>query len=183
VFDKIAEILEWIMKVVPRIVIIEPYRKGVRVRWGKYVKILNKGLYVYWPVTTMITPLVTVRQTINLPNQYVVSSDGKPFGASGVVVYRVLNAEKALYETHNIDIAIGDVAMCGIRNALSKVDSDTILKDRNSYEDNLMIEVRDQTKDWGIKIMKVSLMSIVPVRVLGLMSSDGINPLDLNVED
>lgn len=94
----IREIIHAIGNLFTWFVIIAPWEQGIRVRLGKHVKLLEKGVYLRLPLIDK-TYRQSVRRRLGvLRAQTITTTDGKCITLSGSVGYRIVNM-LLLYET------------------------------------------------------------------------------------
>jgi regulator of protease activity HflC (stomatin/prohibitin superfamily) len=140
--------------------IVFEYKRALKFRFGKYVKILMPG--IRW-----IIPLIETAQfvdirviTINILSQEVMTQDNVPCRVDGVLFFKIENAEKAVLEVENYDFAITLLAQAALRDVCGKVDLDTILSKREEMGKNIKSIVESVTEAWGISIIDVKIKDI-----------------------
>ncbi len=140
--------------------IVFEYKRALKFRFGKYIKILKPG--IRW-----IIPLIETAQfvdirviTINILSQEVMTMDNVPCRVDGVLFYKIINAELAVLEVENYDFAITLLAQAALRDVCGKVDLDTILSKREEMGMNIKSIVDSVTQDWGISIIDVKIKDI-----------------------
>lgn len=116
--DWIGSIAEWLLALVPRLMLIRKTHGGVRFTRGHAV-VLRPGCHWMWPVWSQIQTICVVRQTLNLPYQSLVSADGHGVVVAVTVVYEIDDVLKALTETDNVLDTVGDIAQWSIKRVVS----------------------------------------------------------------
>ncbi len=140
--------------------IVYEYKRAVKFRFGKYIKILHPGFRWIIPLIET-TQFVDIRViTINILSQEVMTQDNVPSRVDGVLFYKIDNAERAVLEVENYDFAITLLAQAALRDVCGKVDLDTILSKREEMGKNIRSIVEDVTGDWGISIIDVKIKDI-----------------------
>ncbi len=116
--DWLGDLINALSLVIPRLVLIRRTHAGV-VFCRDQVRPLKPGLHIYWPIWSEVQKICTVRQTLNLSYQCLISKDLESVVVAAIVVYRIDNAVAALTETDNIQDTIHDVAMNALRRVVN----------------------------------------------------------------
>ena len=140
--------------------IVFEYKRAVKFRFGKYIKILNPGIRWIIPLVETVQ-FVDIRViTINILSQEVMTKDNVPSRVDGVLFYKINDAEKAVLEVENYDFAITLLAQAALRDVCGKADLDTILSKREEIGNSIQEIVEEVTQDWGISIIDVKIKDI-----------------------
>ncbi len=140
--------------------IVFEYKRGLKFRFGKYVKILNPGFRWIIPIVETMQ-IVDIRViTINIVSQEVMTQDNVPCSIDGVVFFKINNPEKAILEVEEYPFAITQLAQAALRDVCGKVELDTILSKREEMGKNIKTIVEQETKEWGIQIIDVKIKDI-----------------------
>ncbi|WP_298368628.1 slipin family protein [uncultured Lutibacter sp.] len=140
--------------------IVFEYKRALKFRFGKYIKILEPGFRWIIPIVESIQ-VVDIRViTINIISQEVMTEDNVPCSIDGVVFFKVSNPEKAVLEVEEFNFAITQLAQAALRDVCGKVELDTILSKREEMGKNIKSIVEHETKDWGIEIIDVKIKDI-----------------------
>lgn len=140
--------------------IIFEYKRGIKFRFGKYVKTLNPGFRWIFPFIETLQ-IVDIRViTFNIHSQEVMTKDNVPSSIDGVVFFKILNPEKAVLEVEEYTFAITQLSQAALRDVCGKVELDTILSKREEIGKNIREIVDNETEDWGIKIIDVKIKDI-----------------------
>ena len=178
-FEKLGEFFSQLVAFFPRLHYVEPHQMAVRIRLGSLNKELAPGWYGYWPIFEEIYTFTAVRQTVNLPNQYVQTNDNYTYAVSGVVVYRIRSAKTVYLNIDDYDVAIQDVAMCAIARLINKTDA----IDFEKIQQDLLQEVKKEVNGWGIEVIRVGLPTVVKCFMLGVISDTGVSKEQWDVDD
>ncbi len=140
--------------------IIFEYKRAIKFRFGKYIKILQPGFRWIIPLVETIQ-VVDVRViTINILSQEVMTEDNVPCSIDGVVFFRIDNPEKAVLEVEEYKFAISQLSQAALRDVCGKVELDIILSKREEMGKNIKNIVELETKEWGIEIIDVKIKDI-----------------------
>ncbi|MCB0639078.1 MAG: slipin family protein [Lewinella sp.] len=140
--------------------VVFEYKRALKFRFGKYVKVLQPGLRWVIPVIET-TQFVDIRViTINIESQEVMTEDNVPCRVDGVLFYRIEDAERAVLEVANYNYAITQLAQAALRDVCGKAELDTVLTKREEMGRHIKQIVADETGEWGISIMDVKIKDI-----------------------
>ncbi len=140
--------------------IVYEYKRALKFRFGKYIKILQPGFRWIIPIVETIQ-VVDIRViTINIVSQEVMTEDNVPCSIDGVVFFKIDNPEKAVLEVEEYSFAITQLAQAALRDVCGKVELDTILSKREEMGKNIKSIVEQETKEWGIVINDVKIKDI-----------------------
>lgn len=152
--------------------VIFEYKRALKFRFGKYIKILKPGLRWIIPIVDTVQ-VVDIRViTINIDSQEVMTKDNVPCSIDGVVFFRVKDPEKAVLEVEKFNFAIMQLAQAALRDVCGKVELDTILSNREEMGKNIKSIVEKETVEWGIEIIDVKIKDIqLPENMRRMMAS------------
>ena len=140
--------------------IIYQYKRALKFRFGKYIKILEPGFRWVIPVVETVQ-IVDIRViTINIVSQDVMTEDNVPCSIDGVVFFKIENPEKAVLEVEEYHFAITQLSQAALRDVCGKVELDTILSKREEIGKNIKGIVIEETAEWGISIQDVKIKDI-----------------------
>lgn len=140
--------------------IVYEYKRALKFRFGKYVKILNPGLRWIIPIIETVQ-IVDIRViTINIVSQEVMTEDNVPCSIDGVVFFRISDPERAVLEVEEFKFAISQLSQAALRDVCGKVELDTILSKREEMGNNIKLIVMEETSEWGIEIIDVKIKDI-----------------------
>lgn len=140
--------------------IIFEYKRALKFRFGKYIKILQPGFRWIIPIVESIS-IVDIRViTINIDSQEVMTEDNVPCSIDGVVFFQIDDPEKAILEVEQYNFAISQLAQAALRDVCGKVELDTILSKREEMGKNIKYIVEKETEVWGIVIIDVKIKDI-----------------------
>lgn len=140
--------------------IIFEYKRALKFRFGKYIKILQPGLRWIFPFIETVQ-IVDIRViTINILSQEVMTEDNVPCSIDGVVFFKISNPEMAVLEVEEYKFAISQLAQAALRDVCGKVELDTILSKREEMGRNIKSIVMEETREWGIEIIDVKIKDI-----------------------
>lgn len=140
--------------------IVFEYKRGLKFRFGKYIKVLQPGFRWIIPVIETLQ-IVDIRViTINIESQEVMTEDNVPCSIDGVLFFKIQDPEKAVLEVEEYKFAITQLAQAALRDVCGKVELDTILSNREEMGNNIKEIVEAETHVWGITIIDVKIKDI-----------------------
>ena len=141
--------------------IVFEYKRALKFRFGKYIKILKPGIRWIIPIVETIQ-IVDIRViTSNIVSQEVMTEDNVPCSIDGVVFFKINDPEKAVLEVEEFSFAITQLAQAALRDVCGKVELDTILSKREEMGKNIKAIVETETHEWGIEIIDVKIKDIM----------------------
>jgi regulator of protease activity HflC (stomatin/prohibitin superfamily) len=142
--------------------------RGVKLQFGRAVrdktgqpKIIEPGFVLLFPFVQTLVSHHVRQQSYRFPAQHITLKDGLIYKIGGMVIYRVNNVYKALFDIENIDHSIDDLGMAAIRDELQQLRHEE-LSDLTTVSGNLLRRIRDRTTDWGIEVIQFSLPECAP---------------------
>ncbi|MGQ1909736.1 SPFH domain-containing protein [Marinifilum sp. RC60d5] len=140
--------------------VIFEYKRALKFRFGKYIKVLKPGFRWIIPIVETVN-IVDIRViTINIDSQEVMTEDNVPCSIDGVVFFKIDDPEKAVLEVEEYKFAIMQLAQAALRDVCGKVELDTILSKREEMGKNIKTIVEKETMEWGIVIIDVKIKDI-----------------------
>ena len=140
--------------------VVFEYKRALKFRFGKYVKILQPGLRWIIPFVETIQKVDIRVITINIVSQEVMTEDNVPCSIDGVVFFKISDPEKAVLEVEEFSFAITQLSQAALRDVCGKVELDTILSKREEMGKNIKGIVETETHRWGIEIIDVKIKDI-----------------------
>lgn len=140
--------------------VVFEYKRALKFRFGKYIKILQPGLRWIIPFIETIQKVDIRVITINIVSQEVMTEDNVPCSIDGVVFFKISDPEKAVLEVEEFSFAITQLSQAALRDVCGKVELDTILSKREEMGKNIKSIVETETHRWGIEIIDVKIKDI-----------------------
>jgi regulator of protease activity HflC (stomatin/prohibitin superfamily) len=166
-FDRLWELIQWLVEFVVPFVILFPYERGLLIRLGKYKRELGPGFHWVLPchMDTVLHESVVAR-TEHLAGLSTTTADGKSVGFDAIVTYRISNLEKALLEVSDLKDAIADTVAGQLGTTLSESNWASIRS--GEVVDNLTAVCRKRGWKWGVEIVSVQLAGVALVKNIRL---------------
>lgn len=139
---------------------INQYQRGILFRLGRYIKVLEPGWHIIWPIIESFQKIDIRTKAVDVPEQDAITSDNVSIKINAVIYYRVFDAGKAVCEVENFHYAVGQLAQTTMRNVVGTVTLDQLLTDRERISTNICKIIDEATDPWGIKVENVELKDI-----------------------
>ncbi len=146
--------------------IIRPTHRAAIETLGKYSRFQRSGITFIVPFIQKLYSVNITEQLVDVMRQEVITKDNLNCTVDAQVYFKVGDTEpelkNALYQVNNYTVQIVQLARTTLRNVIG----DNVFKDVNSQRGKLNRQVfatmGDETKDWGINIVRVELKEIEP---------------------
>lgn len=169
-FDKLIDFLiETVDKVLP-VVIVNQYDKGVLLRRGLFVRVLDGGWHFKIPFVDEVIHQTYVTTTMNLPAQSLLTKDKKHIVVKAVIKYSIFDVKVLTLETWDAVDAISDTTQGIIKDVIMDLDFNELSKDTDN---TITIKARREAKKWGVEIEKVTFTNIGEIRSIRLFNETG----------
>ena len=146
--------------------IIRPTHRAVIETLGKFTRVQKAGITIVFPIIQRWHPVEITDTLVDVQRQEVITQDNLNCTVDAQVYYKVGDSteevKNALYKVHDYHRQIVQLVKTTLRNVIGG----NAFKDVNSQRAKLNSEVFDtmslETKDWGIRIVRVELKEIEP---------------------
>jgi len=129
--------------------IVNQYQRGVILTLGRYTSTRVPGLHwIFVGVQRMIKVDLRI-DTVDIPQQEVITKDNVTVGINAVVYFRVDSAEKAVLEIQ-----------ATLRDVIGGVELDTLLSERDQLAEEIKKIVDVATDPWGIDVNTIKIQDI-----------------------
>ena len=112
--------------------ILREYERGVVFQLGRFWKVKGPGLVLVIPFIQQMVRMDMRTRVLDVPPQDVISKDNVSVKVNAVVYFRVLDAEKAVIQVEEFQMATSQFAQTTLRSVLGQHDLDQMLSDAKS---------------------------------------------------
>jgi regulator of protease activity HflC (stomatin/prohibitin superfamily) len=106
---------------------------------------------------------VDLRESVmDFPSQPIITRDNVEIQVHPMVLYRIMDPVRAAYETFDLAHAIEKLVQTTLRSIIGDMGLDDTLASREEIERMLQHKIRNVAQNWGLKIMAVELLEIIP---------------------
>lgn len=181
-FDKLIDLVVTFISDFLPFKIVDQWEKGVHLRFGKFIKVVEPGLVWKIPFFEQVLTTPVITQTVNLKSQTVTSLDEKSVVLSSIVRYHIHDVEKFLLGVMHANDVLVDTTQGIIRDVVEE----TNWEDLYDLGNVVKPEVNDQVQKWGITVQQVSfpdLGEIKTYRIISDSSRETTFPLSNNSQE
>jgi regulator of protease activity HflC (stomatin/prohibitin superfamily) len=140
--------------------ILREYERGVVFMLGRFWKVKGPGIVIIIPFIQQMVRVDLRTRIFDVPPQDVISRDNVTVRVNAVVYFRVIDAEKAIIQVENFELATNQLAQTTLRSVLGQHDLDQMLAEREKLNGDIRRILDEQTDAWGIKVSIVELKQI-----------------------
>ena len=142
--------------------IVRPVEKGLVENLGKFNRISEPGLLVLIPFIEKLYTVPTTEIRVDVAKQTVITKDNLNTDVDAIVYYRIQDVSKAIYNIDNYSTAIPSLAQTTLRAVIGKLTLSEANENRQKINVELEAQLDEETKDWGIDVIRVEIQSIQP---------------------
>ena len=99
---------------------------------------------------------------MTFPPQPVITQDNVTISIDTVIYYQVTDSVRATYEVANLVLAMEQLSITTLRNAIGSLSLEETLTSRDKINAELRIVMDEATEKWGIRVNRIELKSIDP---------------------
>jgi len=142
--------------------IIRPIEVGIVEFLGRYTRTATSGFNWIFPgIFRMVRVNITERR-VDIDAQSIITKDKLNAVVDGVVYYKVIDAQMAIYNVNNFERSVPSLAKTTLRAVIGKM----TLTEANENRDTINLEVEKilsrEVDKWGIDVVRVELQRIEP---------------------
>ena len=146
--------------------IVRPTERGLIERLGKYYKFADPGFHWIIPVIDKIYIVNVTEQMVNADPQEIITNDNLNASVDAQVYFRVKSEEEsvkgAIYNVNNYKWQIVNLARTTLRNIIGTLTLKSANSERGKINAELYNTLHNETKTWGIEIVRTELKEIDP---------------------
>lgn len=163
--NQVQQFLEYIFNSFKIWIIVQPWESGIRVRLGKKIKRLKKGIYFKIPYIDSVYVQEIRLRVVTMPVQTAMTLDEKTVTFSAVIGYTVEDIEKLYQTLYHPEQTIINIAMSESTEYVSKANLKSISFD--DVEKNIINKIN--TELYGLNISYYKLTNFAAVRTYRLI--------------
>ena len=146
--------------------IIRPTHRGLIERLGKYSKYANPGFHWIIPGIEKLYRVNTTEQMVDAQPQEIITNDNLNASVDAQVYFKVNMDEESVkssqYNVDNYQWQIVNLARTTLRNIIGTLTLKSANSERGKINAELHKTLCDETKSWGIDIVRTELKQIDP---------------------
>lgn len=140
---------------------INQYQRGVKFMLGKYIKIVEPGWRLVFPIIQSMIKVDIRTKAVDVPFQEAITKDNVSTKINAVIYYKVADVSKAVLEVENFWFAVSQLAQTTMRNVVGQMELDELLANREAAAQRIKDIIETATTAWGIKVESVELKDVV----------------------
>ena len=146
--------------------IVRPTHRGLIERLGKYNRFSNPGFHWIIPVIEKMFQVNITEQMIDAEPQEIITNDNLNARVDAQVYFKVKIDEESVkscqYNVNNYQWQIVNLARTTLRNIIGTLTLKSANSERGKINSELHKTLREETKSWGIEIVRTELKEIDP---------------------
>ena len=139
---------------------INEYERGIKFRFGKFVKVLKPGWKLVLPIFESYKKVDIRTKAVDVPSQEAITKDNVSVQINAVIYYKLFDASKAILAVEDFYYAVGQLAQTTMRNVVGSVSLDELLAERDKISSEICKIIDEATDPWGIKVENVELKDV-----------------------
>lgn len=140
--------------------ILQEYERAVVFRLGRMIGGRGPGLIYVIPGIEKIRKVDLRIITTDVPPQDVVTRDNVSIVVNAVLLFRVIDPNKAILNVENYLESTFQYAQTTLRSVLGSVELDDVLSERESLNKRIQEILDLHTEPWGIKVTAVEIKQV-----------------------
>ncbi|KAK6026794.1 SPFH/Band 7/PHB domain protein, partial [Ostertagia ostertagi] len=139
---------------------------------------LIQGLNILIPFLDRIKFVQNLREiAIEIPQQGAITLDNVQLQLDGVLYLRVFNPYRASYGVDDPEFAVTQLAQTTMRSEVGKISLDTVFKEREQLNVNIVEAINKAAEPWGIKCMRYEIRDMhMPEKIQEAMQMQRFYP-------
>ncbi|MCK9305384.1 MAG: SPFH/Band 7/PHB domain protein [Bacteroidales bacterium] len=146
--------------------IVRPTQRALIERLGKYYKFATPGFHWIIPVIDRLYKVNVTEQMVDAEPQEIITNDNLNASVDAQVYFRVKSDEESvkgsIYNVNNFRWQIVNLARTTLRNIIGTLTLKSANSERGKINAELYTTLHDETKGWGIEIVRTELKQIDP---------------------
>ncbi len=140
--------------------ILKEYERAVIFRLGRMVDPRGPGIIYVIPLIERMLRVDLRTVTMDVPPQDVITRDNVSVKVNAVLLFRVLDPNRAIREVESFLFATSQLAQVTLRSVCGQAELDELLVERERINSRIQEILDAQTDPWGIKVVLVELKHI-----------------------
>ena len=136
------------------------WERGVLLRLGRYKGMRGPGIILIFPMIDYLKIVDTRTQTLEIPQQQVITRDNVPISINGVLYFKVVDVGKAVTLIQDYEFGILQYAQAALRDVIGRLTLDELLAERDQIQKEIEIAVEKSAQGWGLDVDALRLQDI-----------------------
>jgi regulator of protease activity HflC (stomatin/prohibitin superfamily) len=148
--------------------IVRPTQRALIERLGKYYKFAGPGFHWVIPIIDQMYKVNITEQMVDAQPQEIITNDNLNASVDAQVYFKVKDDEESvkgsIYHVNNYQYQIVNLARTTLRNIIGTLTLKSANSERGKINAELYKTMFEETKGWGIEIVRTELKQIDPPR-------------------
>lgn len=146
--------------------VVRPTERGLIETMGKYSGFAEGGIYWIAPLFQRMVRVNITEDMMEIDTQEIITEDNLNAKVDLVVYYKVVEEEaavkKSVYKVSEFEPQITRLAQTTARNVIGTMPFKDVNSQRSKLNADLAKILKEETKNWGVEILRVELKEIIP---------------------
>lgn len=142
--------------------IVRPVEVGIIEFLGKYSRTANAGFNWIVPGLFKMYRINITERRVDIEPQSIITKDKLNAVVDGVVYYKVVEAQKSIYNVNNFALSVPSLAKTTLRAVIGKMTLTEANENRDKINENVAVILSKEVTKWGIEVVRVELQRIEP---------------------
>jgi regulator of protease activity HflC (stomatin/prohibitin superfamily) len=141
-----------------------PQNRGyVIYTFGKYDKTLSAGINFIVPFVQRVAADRNLKeQTLDIAHQSAITKDNITLSLDGILFMKVTDAGAATNNVTDYKVAVTQLAMTTMRNAIGSMELDECFQSRDAINAKILAAMTEATAPWGVMVTRYEIKDITP---------------------
>lgn len=130
---------------------------------GKYDKTLSAGLNFIIPFIQKVAADRNLKeQSLDISSQSAITKDNISLSIDGILFMKVTDAGAATNNVTDYKMAVIQLAMTTMRNAIGSMELDECFQSRDTINATILASMTEATQPWGVMVTRYEIKDITP---------------------
>jgi len=130
---------------------------------GKYDKTLSAGINFIIPfIQTIAADRNLKEQSLEITSQSAITKDNITLEIDGILFMKVTDAAAATNNVTDYKMAVTQLAMTTMRNAIGSLELDDCFQNRDAINAQILSAMTEATAPWGVMVTRYEIKDINP---------------------
>lgn len=143
--------------------VVESYEKGMLYIDGKYVKMLEAGIYYYWKGDKAVSMIKADlrKQQMEISGQELLTKDKAGVRVNFYASYQVSDIVKAMVDTKDHSKQFYILMQLGLREYVGKYTLDELLANKGSASEYVVTYAKAKAEDMGVDVLSCGIRDVI----------------------
>jgi len=146
--------------------VVRPTHRALVERFGKYQRFGGPGFHWVIPFIDHLIQINITEQMVDAQPQEIITNDNLNARVDAQVYFKVKEDEESVkssqYNVNNYQVQVVNLARTTLRNIIGTLTLKSANSERNRINDELLSTLSEETKNWGMEIVRTELKEIDP---------------------